>query len=135
MMTNGLTISSPPISSPAAALDLLAGRHTRRVYAAPPHCRPQLPAFRAAPNSTDSARRWPMAARVPLRVEVRDVLNLHRQGRHDEALQRAVNLAAVERNRCALVMNLAGNLLLEARLRDQGSSPDRAQPPPASRHW
>ncbi|RLN16935.1 hypothetical protein C2845_PM02G39050 [Panicum miliaceum] len=68
-----------------------------------------------------------MAARVPLRVEVRDVLNLHRQGRHDEALQRAVNLAATERNRCALVMNLAGNLLLEAHLRDQGSSPHRAR--------
>jgi len=60
-------------------------------------------------------------------VEVRDVLNLHRQGRHDEALQRAVNLASVERNRCALVMNLAGSLLLEARLRDQGPNPDRAR--------
>ena len=68
-----------------------------------------------------------MAARVHLRVEVRDVLNLHHQGRHDEALQRAINLVATGRNHCALVMNLAGNFLLQARLRVQGSNPDRAR--------
>ncbi|KAL6649128.1 hypothetical protein ACP70R_013352 [Stipagrostis hirtigluma subsp. patula] len=68
-----------------------------------------------------------MAARVPLRVEVRDVLSLHRDGRHDEALRRALTMVATKRNSCALVMNLAANLLLESHLRNLGPDPSLAR--------
>ncbi|KAL6645255.1 hypothetical protein ACP70R_016863 [Stipagrostis hirtigluma subsp. patula] len=99
----------------------------------PSHLRPRrrLPPSRRAhlhcSFGSASSPPPPMAARVPLRVEVRDVLSLHRDGRHDEALRRALTMVATKRNHCALVMNLAANLLLESHLRNLGPNPSLAR--------